>query len=120
MEEMTRKTGVPTPRSGATAVARPVRRDDEPIRITTAAASPAEDIRARQRRYLLAMAIRTVCFVGAIIAHGWLRWTLVGGALLLPYVAVVMANAAATRSDEFELRSDGSGYRELGGGTRSE
>lgn len=39
------------------------------------------------------MAIRTVCFLGAILASGWLRWLLVAGAVLLPYVAVVMANA---------------------------
>ncbi len=44
------------------------------------------------------MAIRTVCFIGAIIADGWLRWTLVAGAVFLPYVAVVMANAGRSRS----------------------
>lgn len=45
------------------------------------------------------MAIRTVCFIGAIIASGWLRWALVAGAVLLPYVAVVMANAGRKRSE---------------------
>ena len=36
------------------------------VRITTASASRAEDIAARQKRYVLAMGFRTVCFVGAI------------------------------------------------------
>ena len=63
------------------------------VRITTAA-SEADDIAARQRRYVISMGIRTLCFVGAIVVGpGWLRWVLVAGAVLLPYVAVVMANA---------------------------
>lgn len=44
------------------------------------------------------MAVRTVCFVGAILASGWLRWTLVAGAVLLPYIAVIMANAGRSRA----------------------
>ena len=42
------------------------------------------------------MSLRTICFVGAIVVgDGWLRWVLVAGALVLPYIAVVMANASA-------------------------
>ncbi len=53
------------------------------------------------------MSIRTLCFIGAIlVGPGWLRWVLVAGALLLPYIAVVMANVAAPRSDDFALRQD--------------
>ncbi len=68
-------------------------RSTESISITGAQVSRVEDQRARTRRYLFSMAIRTVCFVGAILASGWLRWALVAGAVVLPYVAVVMANA---------------------------
>jgi hypothetical protein len=39
------------------------------------------------------MTLRTICFVGAVVAQGWLRWTFVVGALVLPYVAVLIANA---------------------------
>jgi len=86
-------------------MARTLRRHhDEPVRITTAASSPAADIAARQRRYVISMGIRTVCFVAAIVADGWLRWVLIVAALLLPYVAVVMANNSNTRSDGFMLR----------------
>lgn len=71
----------------------PARRGDEVHRITTARTSLSEDQSGRTRRYLISMAIRTVCFIGAIIADGWLRWALVVGALVLPYVAVIVANA---------------------------
>ena len=51
------------------------------------------------------MGIRTLCFVAAVIVgHGVVMWILIVGALLLPYVAVVMANAAACRSDDFALQ----------------
>ena len=73
------------------------RREDPPIRITTAPHNPNDDIDHRRRRYLLSMLIRTLCFVGAVIADGWLRWVLVAGAFVLPYVAVVMANSASPR-----------------------
>lgn len=49
------------------------------------------------RRYLISMGIRTVCFVAAVFVGGPLRWVLVGAALILPYIAVVMANAAQSR-----------------------
>ena len=42
------------------------------IRITTASASRQEEIAHRQRRYVMSMAVRTVCFIGAVIAEGWL------------------------------------------------
>jgi hypothetical protein len=71
---------------------------DVPVRITSARPSRSEDIHRRQTRYLTSMAIRTVCFVLAIVTTGWLRWTFVTAALFLPYVAVVLANATDRRS----------------------
>jgi hypothetical protein len=79
-------------------------RSEMPVRITTAAASRDDDISSRQRRYVVSMGIRTVCFVAAVIVgHGWLMWLLIVAALLLPYVAVVMANATSSKADEFAL-----------------
>jgi len=54
------------------------------------------------RRYLWSMGIRTVCFVLAVVALGVLHWTVVGlvlviAAVILPYVAVVVANATRSR-----------------------
>ena len=43
------------------------------------------------------MGLRTVCFVGGIMAEGALRWTLIFGAVVLPYFAVVIANAGRER-----------------------
>ena len=71
----------------------PTPRGDDVHRITTARTSLSEDQSGRARRYLISMAIRTVCFLGAVFTEGWLRWTLVVGALVLPYIAVVVANA---------------------------
>ena len=89
-------------------MARAQRRDDEAVRITTASTSANADVDRRQRRYLISMGIRTLCFVGAIlVGSGWLMWTLIAGALVLPYVAVVMANASTTKSDGFALVDHG-------------
>ncbi len=77
---------------------------DEPIRITEAATSRDVDLRTRQRRYLWSMGLRTVCVVGAVLtAPGWAMWFFLVGAVFLPYVAVVMANATSARDDGFRL-----------------
>jgi fatty acid desaturase len=93
-------------------------REPEAVRITSAAASRNADIAARQKRYVLSMGIRTACFVGAIVAAlagiQWLWPILMVAALVLPYVAVVMANAAHTKDDKFALLDKGSGRRQLG------
>jgi len=89
-------------------------RDTHAVRITTAASSRADDIARRQRRYVFSMGVRTVCFVSAVlVGPGWLRWVLVVGALVLPYVAVVMANAVTTKSDDFALRGTPPGPAQL-------
>lgn len=62
-------------------------------RITSARKGIAEDVRGRQRRYLVSMGVRTTCFLLAVIFAGWPRWFFIAGAVLLPYVAVVLANA---------------------------
>jgi Protein of unknown function (DUF3099) len=93
------------------------RRGDDAIRITTATRSAAEDTSARQRRYLISMAIRTLCVVGAVVVGpGWFRWVLVAGAVALPQVAVIAANAVDRRSDRHELVGPTSS-RELPGRT---
>jgi hypothetical protein len=73
------------------------RRDAVNVTITDARRPRSEDIARRQTRYVLSMLLRTLCFVGAVVAEGWLRWTLVAGAVFLPYVAVILANAASQR-----------------------
>jgi Flp pilus assembly protein TadB len=107
-------------------MARPKRGEPTPIRITTASAGAGADIAARQKRYVITMGIRTLCFlVVAVLAMthagpGWLPWIFVVGAVVLPYIAVVMANAASTKSDGFALRDGSSQDRQLPPGTDSE
>jgi hypothetical protein len=71
---------------------------EQPVSITSARPGRSSDISRRQARYLLSMGIRTICFVLAIVTTGPLRWSLVVGAVVLPYVAVVLANASDHRA----------------------
>ena len=46
------------------------------------------------------MSVRVVCFLGAVLIDHWTRWVLLVGAVVLPYVAVVLANAGRERSSD--------------------
>lgn len=61
--------------------------------ITGARRRLTEDVSHRQIRYAISMGIRTVCFVLAIVTHGWLRAVFLVAALVLPYLSVVYANS---------------------------
>lgn len=74
--------------------------------ITGARRGLTEDVTRRQIRYAISMGIRTVCFVLAIVTHGWLRAVLLVGALVLPYLSVVYANSGRER-----VRAGPPGYR---------
>jgi fatty acid desaturase len=72
------------------------RKDPEPIRITSATPGRSRDVAARQRRYIISMAVRTACFLLAVVFAGEpLMWLFIAGSFVLPYVAVIMANAQA-------------------------
>jgi Protein of unknown function (DUF3099) len=96
------------------AAPRRARRETAPVRITTAPTSHHDDIDRRRKRYVISMAIRTACFIGAVVVDGWLRWVLVVAAFILPYVAVVMANVASPRIEGTDLVPPNSGHREIG------
>ena len=66
---------------------------DEPISITSAQESLTNDQSGRARRYFISMMIRTACFILTVILPSPYRWIALSGALLLPYVAVIVANA---------------------------
>ncbi|MCR1782900.1 DUF3099 domain-containing protein [Nocardioides carbamazepini] len=88
------------------------------IRITTAGSSPQDDLARRQKKYVIAMTIRTLCFIGAAITGAagihWLWPILIAGAIILPYVAVVMANAEDSRATSLPLTGGGDAQRQLG------
>lgn len=65
--------------------------------ITGASTSLTDEQAPRTRVYLVSMAIRTACVLLAIVVPGWPRWAFIAGAVLLPYLAVVAANARRSR-----------------------
>jgi hypothetical protein len=80
------------------------RREPEAVRITTAGRSHSDDLGRRQRRYVISMGIRTACFVLAVLFRNVqiLMWVFIIASFVLPYVAVVMANAGGS-TDPGEL-----------------
>ena len=68
--------------------------------VTSAPASGSDDQGHRVKRYLLTMGIRVLCGALALFTDGWVRWTFVALAVVLPYIAVVMANAVGPRSGQ--------------------
>jgi hypothetical protein len=70
------------------------------VGITSAHSSHSERIRGRQTRYLISMGIRTACFVLAVVTDGAWRWGFIVAAVVLPYFAVIAANAAGEVDDE--------------------
>jgi hypothetical protein len=87
-------------------------REPEIYTVTDAPRPMSEDIGYRQRRYLISMGVRTLCFGGAVVAAvagapWWLAVLMVVGAVLLPYIAVVVANGGRepTASAVFDDRA---------------
>ena len=64
--------------------------------MTEARLSRSADIAYRERRYLIMMSIRLICFVIAVVLFingaGWLTAIPAVGAIIIPYFAVVFAN----------------------------
>ncbi len=66
------------------------------FRITAARQGLADDVRARQRRYVISMSVRTIAVILAAVLWNVERHVAVVALVLgavLPYVAVVIANA---------------------------
>ena len=64
--------------------------------MTEARPGLSADISYRERRYLIMMGIRTVCFIAAVLCFinhlGWITAIPAVGALVIPYFAVIFAN----------------------------
>jgi len=61
--------------------------------VTSAPKALSNDLSSRQRRYFFSMMIRTLCFILTVILPSPWRWFALFGAVTLPYIAVVIANA---------------------------
>ncbi|MCW2831855.1 MAG: hypothetical protein JWP31_2547 [Aeromicrobium sp.] len=78
-------------------------RKQQVFSITTAAESQTEDRVRRERRYATSMMIRTLCFLGGVVlvmqGMPWATfgWIMFAGAIVLPYVAVVVANSGVRK-----------------------
>ncbi|HWT33979.1 MAG TPA: DUF3099 domain-containing protein [Microbacterium sp.] len=61
---------------------------------TSIPASPEEEVDRRSTRYLIMMGIRVACFALAVVVHpySWYTWLFLIAAVVLPYIAVVLAN----------------------------
>ena len=66
---------------------------EESFSITSAPRRLSSDLAGRQRRYLISMIIRTLCFLLTVALPSPYRWFALVGAMFLPYIAVVVANA---------------------------
>ena len=76
----------------------------KPQAITSLAPSPDADRRARMVKYSVAMGIRLLCIFACFFTPGW--WLLIPatGAIVLPYIAVVVANVGMRAKDTDVLR----------------
>lgn len=56
--------------------------------------SPSDDAGARFAKYMVTMGLRIACFLAMVLIqpYGWYTWVLGAGAVILPWVAVVIAN----------------------------
>ncbi|MDO5744731.1 MAG: DUF3099 domain-containing protein [Micrococcaceae bacterium] len=67
-------------------------------RITEAQESHSVEQHSRVLKYTISMSVRLACFIAAFFVHGWLQWVFLSGAIVLPYIAVVIANGGADLS----------------------
>ena len=72
-------------------------RDHAPQSATSLRRAPRDDANARMTKYFIMMSVRVVCFVLMVVItpYGWHTWVLAVGAVLLPYLAVIVANVAS-------------------------
>jgi len=57
--------------------------------------APRDEVTSRSARYLIMMGVRVLCFLLMVFVQplGWWTWVFGAGAIFLPYIAVVLANA---------------------------
>lgn len=62
--------------------------------LTNLPLSPDEERKHRMIKYSVAMGVRVVCLIVAVIVPGWWAAVPLIGAIFLPYFAVVIANVS--------------------------
>ena len=58
--------------------------------------APRDEADTRIRKYFIMMSVRASCFLLMVLVtpYGWYTWLFAVGAIVLPYLAVVVANVA--------------------------
>ncbi|EMY35941.1 hypothetical protein D477_002029 [Arthrobacter crystallopoietes BAB-32] len=73
--------------------------DDRAVQsITDVPEGHSDEMRRRMVKYTVAMSIRLACLLLFFFVDGWMRWLLIAGAVFLPWIAVVIANAGGDQS----------------------
>ncbi|MFM8927907.1 MAG: DUF3099 domain-containing protein [Rhodoluna sp.] len=68
--------------------------------VTSIDISPDEERRSRFLKYTIAMVVRVICIILAVIVPlGWLTVLFAIGAIFLPYFAVIIANEGSARAN---------------------
>lgn len=76
------------------------------VHSVTTAGNRNEDLPRRQIQYAVAMTIRIICFLLAVIVpFGPLTWVFIVAATVMPYVAVLLANATSGQPSHGSLVS---------------
>ena len=93
--------------------------------ITSLPPSPDDERRSRMRKYTIAMSVRMLCILLVFVVPGWWMWVFAAGAIVLPYIAVVLASVGDGRTGAVERpgpetplaieRGPGEADRDLGG-----
>lgn len=80
--------------------------------ITNAAVAHSDEMHQRMVKYATAMGIRMVCLVSIFIFDGWFKLIPIIGAVILPWVAVVIANGGSdiVHRDTVELLDEAPMY----------
>lgn len=72
----------------------------KPVAVTELPESPDRELHSRMIKYGVTMGIRVICVILCLFVHGWWLVLPIAGAVLLPWFAVVIANAAAPRGQQ--------------------
>lgn len=68
--------------------------------VTSLPQAPQDEASRRVRNYWITMGVRMLCFVLTVVVtpYSWYTWIFAIGAAVLPYIAVVFANAVSPAS----------------------
>ncbi|GAA1218750.1 DUF3099 domain-containing protein [Rhodoglobus aureus] len=76
---------------------------NSPESITSLPERPDDERRRRVVNYSIAMGIRVVCVILCVFVSGWWLVLPILGAVVLPYVAVVLANVHTRRTGTIDV-----------------